>query len=112
MSQALIKTHPEILKYTSVKVCELDLPAQGAVRFVNHNNVMVKDKLKIVNPDGTEAADGLKTGYINAGGSSVVLTGKRGGKRAIVVVLGSNSAAERDGVARAKLEDALGALSF
>jgi D-alanyl-D-alanine carboxypeptidase len=42
----------------------------------------------------------------------VVLTGKRGGKRAIVVVLGSNSAAERDGVARAKLEDALGALSF
>ena len=112
MSQALIKTHPEILKYTSVKVCELDLPAQGVVRFVNHNNVMVKDKLKIVNPDGTEAADGLKTGYINAGGSSVVLTGKRGGKRAIVVVLGSNSAAERDGVARAKLEDALGALSF
>lgn len=112
MSQALIKTHPEILKYTSVKVCELDLPAQGAVRFVNHNNVMVKDKLKIVNPDGTEAADGLKTGYINAGGSSVVLTGKRGGKRAIVVVLGSNSAAERDGVAREKLEDALGALSF
>ena len=112
MSQALIKTHPEILKYTSVKVCELDLPAQGAVRFINHNNVMVKDKLKIVNPDGTEAADGLKTGYINAGGSSVVLTGKRGGKRAIVVVLGSNSAAERDGVARAKLEDALGALSF
>lgn len=112
MARALIRTHPEILKYTSLKVCELELPMQGAVRFVNHNNVMVKDKLKVINPDGSEATDGLKTGYIDAGGSSVVITGKRGGKRAIVVVLGSNSAAERDDAARQKLGDALDALSF
>lgn len=112
MARALIRTHPEILKYTSLKVCELELPMQGSVRFVNHNNVMVKDKLKVINPDGSEAADGLKTGYIDAGGSSVVITGKRGDKRAIVVVLGSNSAAERDDVAREKLGDALDALSF
>jgi ATP phosphoribosyltransferase regulatory subunit len=39
--------------------------------------------------------DGLKTGYINAGGSSIVLTGKRGGKRAVVVVLGSVNANTR-----------------
>ena len=112
MARSLIRTHPEILKYTSLKVCELELPMQGAVRFVNHNNVMVKDKLKVINPDGSEATDGLKTGYIDAGGSSVVITGKRGGKRAIVVVLGSNSAAERDDAAREKLRDALDALSF
>lgn len=112
MARALIRTHPEILKYTSLKVCELELPMQGAVRFVNHNNVMVKDKLKVINPDGSEATDGLKTGYIDAGGSSVVITGKRGDKRAIVVVLGSNSAAERDDAAREKLDDALNALSL
>ena len=112
MARALIRTHSEILKYTSLKVCELELPMQGAVRFVNHNNVMVKDKLKVINPDGSEATDGLKTGYIDAGGSSVVITGKRGDKRAIVVVLGSNSAAERDDAAREKLRDALDALSF
>ncbi|MBO7207526.1 MAG: D-alanyl-D-alanine carboxypeptidase [Kiritimatiellae bacterium] len=112
MACQLVKSHPEILKYTSLKVCDLDLPGQGVVRFVNHNNVMVKDKLKVINPDGTEATDGLKTGYIDAGGSSVVITGKRGDKRAIVVVLGSNSAAERDNAAREKLGDALDALSF
>lgn len=112
MAIALLKTHPEILKYTSLKVCELDLPGQGRIRFVNHNNVMVKDKQKLINPDGSEAADGLKTGYINAGGSSIVLTGKRGNKRAIVVVLGSSSAAMRDNAASLRLEDALNALSF
>lgn len=112
MARALIKTHPEILKYTSLKVCSINLPEQGIVKFVNHNNVMVKDKLKIINPDGTEAADGLKTGYINAGGSSIILTGKRGSERAIVVVLGSSSSRERDAAARAILVDSLGALSL
>ena len=112
MARNLIKTHPEILKYTSLKTCSLNLPDQGVVKFINHNNVMVKNALKVINPDGSEAADGLKTGYINAGGSSVILTGKRGNKRAIVVVLGSSSAAERDNAAREKLEDALGALSW
>jgi D-alanyl-D-alanine carboxypeptidase len=65
------------------------------------------DKWKIVNPDGTEAVDGLKTGYINAGGSSVVLTGKRNGRRAIVIVLGSASAQLRDSNARNLMADAL-----
>lgn len=112
MARALLKTHPEILKYTAIKELELDIPGQGSVRFKNHNNVMVKDKLKVINPDGSEAVDGLKTGYLTAAGSSVVITGRRGDKRAIVVVLGSNSAAERDDAAREKLRDALDALSF
>jgi D-alanyl-D-alanine carboxypeptidase len=71
---------------------------------------MRKDALKIVNPDGTEAVDGLKTGYINAGGSSVVLTGKRNGRRAIVIVLGSASAQLRDTHARSLMADALSSL--
>ena len=63
--------------------------------------------------------DGLKTGYIDAGGSSVVLTGKRNGHRVIVAVLGSDnqldskgrvlktSSKVRDEYARKILEDAL-----
>ena len=110
--RALLKEHPEILKYTSVKVCDVTLPNGEAFKRINHNNVMVKDKLKIINPDGTEAVDGLKTGYIDAGGSSVILTGSRKGKRAIVIVLGSASAKERDDNARHILMDALAAIAF
>ncbi len=66
----------------------------------------------MINPDGSEAVDGLKTGYIDAGGSSIVLTGKRGEARAVVVVLGSASAKERDEAAGRLLADALEALSW
>ena len=121
LALAILK-HPRILKYTSVKVWPATYdgtrPITGLNRakqqeqrkFINHNNVMVKDKLKVFNPDGKEAIDGLKTGYIDAGGSSVVLTGTRGGKRAVVVVLGSDSAKLRDENARRIMIDALGAL--
>ena len=133
LARALLKI-PETLAFTSVKTCDL-VKTEGGYRvsvtrrvgepnrttelapgeklvkqFRNHNNVMVKDKQKIFNPDGREAVDGLKTGFINAGGSSVVLTGSRGGKRAVVVVLGSTTAQERDDNASRLLADALGAM--
>ncbi|MBQ6915715.1 MAG: D-alanyl-D-alanine carboxypeptidase, partial [Kiritimatiellae bacterium] len=107
-----ILTMPRILRYTSTKIGEVTDGYGKPLRFVNHNNVMVKNKRKVLNPDGTEAVDGLKTGYIDAGGSSVVLTGRRNGKRAIVIVLGSASAKERDENAARLLEDALGAISW
>ena len=66
--------------------------------------------LSVFNPDGREAVDGLKTGYIDAGGSSIILTGTRKGRRAVVVVLGSMSASLRDEHARRLLIDALGAM--
>ena len=133
----LIKNHPAILEYTSIKTCDLIRTPYGyrtsvtrranggaprttvlapgekiVMALKNHNNVMVKDKLKILNADGREAVDGLKTGYIDAGGSSVVLTGTRGGQRAIVVVLGSANAPTRDENAARLLTDALGALAW
>ena len=106
LARHLIKHHPEIIKYTSCKTWRMP----NGQNIINHNNVMRMDKYKIYNADGTEAVDGLKTGYINAGGSSVVLSGKRGRRRAIVVVLGSASAQLRDTNARAFMADALLAL--
>ena len=135
LALALLK-FPETLEFTSVKTCDLVktkggyrasvtrrvneplrktelAPGESIVKnLCNHNNVMVKDKLKIFNPDGREAVDGLKTGYIDAGGSSVVITGTRGGKRAVAVVLGSSSAKERDEHASRLISDALGALAW
>ena len=135
LARALV-TKPEVLKLTSIKTCDLvktadgyrvavtrrtneptveTQPAEGekiVKQLRNHNNVMRMDKLKILNPDGKEAVDGLKTGYIDAGGSSVVLTGTRKGKRAIVVVLGSSSAKERDAQAQRLMNDALGSLAW
>ena len=135
LARALLK-YPETLTFTSVKTCDLIKTAGGFRTAVtrrvneplresqlgdgekivkqlrNHNNVMRMDKLKIINPDGKEAVDGLKTGYIDAGGSSVVLTGTRKGKRVIVVVLGSASAKERDQHAGRMMEDALGAIAW
>ena len=103
---------PRILRYTSTKIGEVTDGFGKPLRFVNHNNVLVKDKRKVINPDGKEAVDGLKTGYIDAGGSSIVLTGTRKGKRAIVVVLGSSTSNERDENAARLLEDALGAIAW
>jgi D-alanyl-D-alanine carboxypeptidase (penicillin-binding protein 5/6) len=105
-------TLKEIFRYTSTKIGEVTDGAGKPLRFVNHNNILVKDKRKVINPDGSEAVDGLKTGYIDAGGSSIVLTGRRNGKRAIVIVLGSSTAAERDERAAQLLDDALGAISW
>jgi len=135
LALALVKM-PEALRFTSVKTCDLVrtptgfrvavtrrtnatlAPSQLAAgetlvkQMRNHNNVMVKDALKIINLDGREAVDGLKTGYIDAGGSSVVLTGTRKGRRVVVVVLGSSSSKERDAHAGRLMNDALDAVAW
>ncbi len=106
LAQEIVLRHKELLRYTSCKTWTMP----NGQTIINHNNVMRMDKWKIVNPDGTEAVDGLKTGYIDAGGSSVVLTGRRRGRRAIVVVLGSASKDLRDYHASTMMRDALSAL--
>ncbi len=128
--------HPAVLEFTSVKTADL-IKTRGGFRVCvtrrvnapysatslekgeklvktmrNHNNVMVKDTLKIFNPNGDETVDGFKTGYIDAGGSSVIMTGSRHGKRAVAIVLGSDSASNRDEHAARLLCDALGVLAW
>ena len=136
LAKALLSRHSEVLDMTSVKTFDLVKTADGyrtsvtrrrnepvkdtvlaegeknIISLRTHNNVMRTDKLKVVNPDGSEAIDGLKTGYIDAGGSSIVLTGRRGRKRIIVVVLGSATSKERDANARRLFVDALGAVTW
>lgn len=126
--------HPEIRVFTSVLSCDLIAteggyrvspvavvnqplaetrlkPSEKIVRRLeNHNNIMCNAKLRVLNPDGRNAVDGFKTGYIDDGGSSIILTAQRDGKRVLVVVLGSKAAAVRDANARRILADALGSL--
>lgn len=104
--------HPEIFRYTSSKTATVTDGSGKPLKMMNHNRILRMDKFHLMNPDGTEAVDGLKTGYIDAGGSSIVITGKRGGKRAVVVVLGSASSDIREAHAARLLEDALGAIAW
>lgn len=135
LALALLKM-PEVTRFTSVKTATLIKTPKGKrvaiMRRVNepekpvtlgpnevvdkilrnHNHLMVQDKYKIFNPDGKEAVDGLKTGYIDAGGSSIILTGTRNQHRVVVVVLGSSSSKERDSEAGRLFSDALDAVGW
>lgn len=104
-------TMPEVFRFTKTKICTVTDGAGKPLKFVNHNNILVKDKKKILNEKGESEVDGLKTGYIDAGGSSIILTGSRNGKRAIVIVLGSQSSKLRDEHARQLMVDALATLN-
>ena len=104
-------TMPEVFRFTKTKICTVTDGAGNPLKMVNHNNILVKDKKKILNEKGESEVDGLKTGYIDAGGSSIVLTGIRNGKRAIVVVVGSQTSKRRDAHARTRMVDALDKLN-
>ena len=104
--------HPEIFRYTASKTATVTDGNGKPLKMMNHNRILRMDKFHLINPDGTEAVDGLKTGYIDAGGSSIVITGKRSGRRAVVVVLGSASSDIREAHAARLLEDALGAIAW
>lgn len=106
LGRAIIDEQPEILKYTSLVSAVVPGSRGSLVNIQNHNNFLWKKNIKI------QGVDGLKTGYIDAGGSSIVLSAKRGNKRAIVVVVGSSSAAEREENAGRMLKDALDAISW
>lgn len=106
LARAVLR-YPEIFRFTKTKLCTVVDGDGRPLKMVNHNNILVKDRQKILNEKGESEVDGLKTGYIDAGGSSIVLTGARNGRRAIVVVVGSQSSKLRDQHARALMVDAL-----
>ena len=110
LAQAVLR-YPEVFRYTKTKLTTVTDGAGNPLKMVNHNNILVKDKQKILNEKGESEVDGLKTGYIDAGGSSIILTGKRNGKRAIVIVLGSQTSKLRDASARQLMVEALDAIA-
>lgn len=109
---AIVHDQPQLLEYTSLSSATVTGSKGVPVPISNHNNLLNKDYRGWRRDVKVAEVDGLKTGYIDAGGSSVVVTGKRAGKRAIVVVVGSASAQERDQNASRMIVDALGAIAW
>ena len=84
LCQALLATHPQTLKYTSVaqRVFRPDAVAPfQPITMGNHNEL-----LGVV-----PGCDGLKTGWIRASGYCLAATVQRDGRRIISVVMGSTS---------------------
>ena len=99
--------HPQILEWTRLAKATVTDGSGNPLELYNHNNFLAgsKDTPKI------PGCDGLKTGYTDAAGSSIILTATRNGRRAIVVVLSSAGRKLRDDNAGRLMLDALGAVS-
>ncbi len=97
LARALITQHPEIFTYTSVKT----RPFRNGKFIMQSHNHLLHD---------VAGCDGLKTGFISAGGFSIVATAKRGGRRVIAVVLGSKDRLVRDARAAELLAKGFAAL--
>lgn len=100
--------YPEILRYTSMATCTITGGDGKQLTFENHNPFVSGGRYVKRMPE----CDGLKTGYTNAAGSSIMLTAAKSGRRVVVVVLGSASAETRDLEAKRLLSDALGAVAW
>ena len=87
LGRELVNKHPDILKYTSTRERGF---RNGQFIMRTHDHLLAE----------VEGCDGLKTGYFTAGGFSIVATARRGGRRAICVVLGSTSREGRDAKAK------------
>lgn len=92
LARALIREHPEALKYTSVSF--RDFRDAKPVRLTSSNKLLGR----------VEGCDGLKTGYFSAAGFSIAATAERSGRRVIAVVMGCKSSKTRDHWAEKLLE--------
>lgn len=109
LARALIK-YNEIYRWTSVKTYTMKTMKTNEgtpLKVLNHNRIIRMNKYQILNDKGESEVDGLKTGYAEYPGSSVVLTGSRNGHRVIVVVVGCETTILRDTHARKLMVEAL-----
>lgn len=106
LAAALLRDEPEILWFTGL--ASVNIPGTGGkvLTFQNHNNLLWKRGVAMAE------VDGLKTGFFKNAGFSIVATGSRNGKRAIVVVAGSADARTRDATAKDLLGKALDAIDW
>ncbi|MDR3555433.1 MAG: D-alanyl-D-alanine carboxypeptidase [Syntrophobacteraceae bacterium] len=80
LDRAIIRTYPEVLKYTSTKEFKF-----------NNIDQYNRNRLLFQYPD----IDGLKTGYVAAGGYHLSATANRNGTRLLAVVMGADSPSVR-----------------
>jgi D-alanyl-D-alanine carboxypeptidase (penicillin-binding protein 5/6) len=85
---ALVREHPEALRYTSETYRVFRQNPLFEMR--SHNHLLSE----------VAGCDGLKTGYFRDAGYSIAATASRDGRRAIAVVMGSPTREERDAKAR------------
>jgi D-alanyl-D-alanine carboxypeptidase len=81
--------HTDVTKYTGVrqrKFGEGRRAADRVIAMTNHNHLLGK----------VAGVDGLKTGFTNGAGYCLAATAERGGRRIIVVVMGSPDSKTRD----------------
>ena len=75
--------HPDVLRYTSVQ----NRPFRNGAFMLRNPDHLLRNY---------PGCDGLKTGYIAAGGFSIAATAQRNGRRVIAVVVGSKESKIRD----------------
>ncbi|MBI1871288.1 MAG: D-alanyl-D-alanine carboxypeptidase [Chlamydiae bacterium] len=92
LALALLRDHPNILEYSSVKETTI---REGKWRFINTNKLIGK----------YPGMDGLKTGFTNDAGFCLVATVKKENLRLISVVLGAPTNKERFKYTRQLLDD-------
>ncbi len=83
LARYLLLKHPEILRYTSVKVRGF---RNNTFIMRSHNHLLGRFR----------GMDGLKTGYYHRAGYNLVATAKRGDQRYIVSLFGASKAKLRD----------------
>ena len=91
MSRELLKSHPDIKKFTTIW---MDTVRNGAFGLSNTNK-MVRFY---------DGCTGLKTGFTNGAGYCLSASAQRNGMELIAVVMGSATSAERFGAAKSMLD--------
>ena len=102
-------TMPEVFKYTSCPERAIAMGDRKDVSLVAHNYFLpgTTDPQKYATP--VPGCDGLKTGFTEAAGASIVLTAQRDGRRVVAVVLGCANRLTRETAAACILRTALDA---
>ncbi len=101
LSRHLI-SQTDVLRYTSIRLREFGTGVRAEpMQMVNHNKLVEK----------VAGVDGLKTGFTNGAGFCLAATAERGGRRVIVVTMGSPSQKTRDLMVVDLLERSFAALT-
>ena len=82
LSQTIIKYD----EYLNISRNSSDYIDSGSIKLTSTNHLL----------DNVDGVDGLKTGYYKVAGSNIILTAKRGEKRIILIIMGSEKAKNRD----------------